>query len=293
MEIAEMLKNKIVDLLFIAETKSDSSFQNTIFEVPGYKLERKDRNIRGGGIAAYTRSDVASSRRKDLECDNLENIIIEVNLEKKKICFISVYRPPSMKDDIFCDYFTKTLDKCIILFDYFTIIGDLNYDLSCQNKGRPLQDLMEIFNLTHIVKNDTCFVKNCKSSLLDVILTNSSKLFLKTLNFPTGISDCQNMISSIINCKTPTIEKQKVYIRSFRNFDPEAYNQDLLNLNIPHSKLHDKNEVNNVYCSFESDVVEVINKHAPQKLIYVKKNSVPYMNRNLRKAIYAKNMLRK
>ncbi|KAH3689196.1 hypothetical protein DPMN_191835 [Dreissena polymorpha] len=62
----------------LMETKLDSSFQNTIYEVPGYKLERKDRNIHGGGIAAYTRSDVASSRRKDLECDNLENIIIEV-----------------------------------------------------------------------------------------------------------------------------------------------------------------------------------------------------------------------
>ena len=44
-EIEELLNEKTVDLLFISETKINSSFRNSIFEVSGYKLERHDRNI--------------------------------------------------------------------------------------------------------------------------------------------------------------------------------------------------------------------------------------------------------
>ena len=53
-------------------------------------------------------------------------------------------------------------------------------------------------------------------------------------------------------------------------------------------KIHHK--INNVYNSFESEVNSVINKHVPVKQMYVKKNQVPYMNRELRKAIYNKKM---
>ena len=44
MEIYELLNDKIVDLLFISETKLDISFHDSVFAVPGYKLERRDRN---------------------------------------------------------------------------------------------------------------------------------------------------------------------------------------------------------------------------------------------------------
>ncbi|XP_053386329.1 uncharacterized protein LOC123538761 [Mercenaria mercenaria] len=54
---------------------SDSSSETILFDhfldatvsVPGYKLERRDRIIDGGGLLAYTRSDIPSWRRKDLE----------------------------------------------------------------------------------------------------------------------------------------------------------------------------------------------------------------------------------
>ena len=34
-----------MDLLFISETKIDSSFRDNIFEAQGYKFERRDRDI--------------------------------------------------------------------------------------------------------------------------------------------------------------------------------------------------------------------------------------------------------
>ena len=84
-EIEELLNEKTVDLLFISETKIDSTFRNSIFEVSGYKLERHDRNIHGGGWAAFIRTDIPARRRHDLECKNLENIIYEVTLNKTMV----------------------------------------------------------------------------------------------------------------------------------------------------------------------------------------------------------------
>jgi hypothetical protein len=36
-------------------------------------LKRHDRDIHGGGLAAFIRTDIPASRRHDLECKNLEN----------------------------------------------------------------------------------------------------------------------------------------------------------------------------------------------------------------------------
>ena len=69
-EIHELLANKVVDLLFISETKLDSSYRDSVFDVARYKFERADRNLHGG-LAAFVRSDIPSCRRKDLECHDL------------------------------------------------------------------------------------------------------------------------------------------------------------------------------------------------------------------------------
>lgn len=64
-EIHEVLSDKIVDILFISETKIDSSYLDSIFTISGYKFER-DRDIHGGGLASFVRADITSRRQKDL-----------------------------------------------------------------------------------------------------------------------------------------------------------------------------------------------------------------------------------
>ena len=85
LDIQELLKDKILDLLFLPETKIDSSFLNYTFEVAGYKFQTW-QNIHGGGLAVYIRSDVPSRRRTGLEHEHLEAILWEVTLSKSKWC---------------------------------------------------------------------------------------------------------------------------------------------------------------------------------------------------------------
>ena len=81
-EIHELLNDKIVDLFFLSETKLNSTFRQ-YFDVHGYKMERRDRDVHGGGIDSFIRSDIPG-RRTDLETINFENIVYEVILNKTK-----------------------------------------------------------------------------------------------------------------------------------------------------------------------------------------------------------------
>jgi hypothetical protein len=45
-------------------------------------------------------------------------------------------------------------------------------------------------------------------------------------------------------------------------------------------------EVDSVYYEYEKDFINVLNKHAPIKSRYQRKNPLPCMNQELRRAVY-------
>ena len=55
-EIYEILSNELIDVFGLTETKLDSSFTSTQFNVPDYTMHRADRNSHGGGILFYVKS---------------------------------------------------------------------------------------------------------------------------------------------------------------------------------------------------------------------------------------------
>ena len=60
--LVRMLHNNL-DILFISETKIDSSFPTAQFQRGGYTTYSLDRNANGGGISLYIREDIPSSLR--------------------------------------------------------------------------------------------------------------------------------------------------------------------------------------------------------------------------------------
>ena len=68
----------------------------------------------------------------------------------------------------------------------------------CTEKSQTLDDSCDLFDLTNIIKEPTCFKKDCNPSLVDIILTNKCKSSFKSLNFNTGVSDCHHLTKVII-----------------------------------------------------------------------------------------------
>ena len=72
----------------------------------------------------------------------------------------------------------------------FVVMGDFNIDLNktdCIGFGK-LEEFCDNFNLTNIVKRNTCFTKNNKSKT-DVLLTNKAISFQVTNTTETGVSE--------------------------------------------------------------------------------------------------------
>ena len=71
-------------------------------------------------------------------------------------------------------------------------------------KSEKLKGVCDIFNLSNIVKDTTCFTSRNKPSLLGVILVNHASLIGKTLNFNCGLSDVHNLIGFQLNIDVPS-----------------------------------------------------------------------------------------
>ncbi|VDI71288.1 Hypothetical predicted protein, partial [Mytilus galloprovincialis] len=213
-------------------TKLDVSFNDSLFESEGYKLYRRDRNASGGGILSIISSDIPSSRKINLECETIENISHEVYINDKKWLIMGMYKPPSMTGNTFSESFSKNLDKITVKYDNYIVLGDLNFDMLISDKCQPLSDICDIFDLDQLVKEPTCFKKDCRPSLVDVILTNKKSSCFKTLNFPTGISDCHNFISTTVKGQLPQQQNEKIIYRSYKNFDIDNFKNDIAKIKI-------------------------------------------------------------
>jgi len=284
-----LVKNT-VDVLFIGETKLDSTFTDAQFTVEGYHFWRKDRNAHGGGLAVYVRSDLPCDRKIKLDFDIIESLSVEIKIGNHKWLISGVYRPQTISDNNFNNDFIKIVDNITTKYDNFMFIGDMNYDMLVNEKSVPLRSVSDIFDLHNLVKEPTCFTKIADPSLNDVILTNVPNLCMNILNFDCGISDVHNFISVQFKSNVESRKTVTKNYRSFKKFSDEFFLSDLEKVDF--DTLIDDNNINNAYNNFETAFINVIDKHAPLKSRKSVPRPAPFMNSDLRKAVYKKRMLK-
>ena len=288
--ICDLLDKQGVDMLIISETKLDDTYVDAQFSVPGFSLIRKDRDCHGGGLLLYTRNDIPVRRHPSLEMTRVENITVEVTIGKTPWYIVAAYRPPKLSDATFTHECTALLDSVLMKSSNIILMGDLNYDLLLPNtKGRPLTHLCDIFDLTNIVKKPTCITRT-NQSLLDVILTTSPRSVLTHGNIDTGLSDCHNMVYAVLKAHISRAKTTQITYRSYKHFNEFLFLEELKY--VPLHLVDYIDDVNEAYACFSSLLTAVLDKHAPLKTKFTKNNcNAPFMNSELRKAIFKKRML--
>ena len=74
-----------IDIFLITESKIDNTFPTSQFKIFGYHLPyRKDRSKCGGGVLLYVRQDIPSKLLQFKYDDDIECIIIEISINKRK-----------------------------------------------------------------------------------------------------------------------------------------------------------------------------------------------------------------
>ena len=179
-DVREVFGKLSLDYFVISETKLGESFPSAQFNISNYEIRnRRDRDKNGGGLIEFVRKGFITKRLKDYETQICETICSEFTISKRKwICF-SVYRPPSYNNlIIFFEELTKSVCKALNRYDNSIVMGDFNIDI---NKDDAIgHDKLDVFcdtlNLTNLVKSETCYTNNHKSTI-DLFLTNKPRSF--------------------------------------------------------------------------------------------------------------------
>ena len=78
-----------------------------------------------------------------------------------------------------------------------------------EEKSNTLRNLYDVFDLTNLVKQPTCFANGCNPILVDVILTNKPNFCANICDFDCGVSDIHNVVAVQFKAEIPPRGKAK------------------------------------------------------------------------------------
>ena len=281
--LVSLIQDKL-DIAIFAETKIDSSFPKGQFAMEGFSPPfRRDRDRWDGGILLYVKDDIPCKEIKvntfpsDIEC-----LLIEVKLHKKKYILVAGYCPHKEMTPYFLSHVGKALDKLLSDYDNIIVIGDLN-----SSKDEPcMKDFCDTYNLENLIKEATCYKNAENPSSIDVILTNRKNSFQNSKALETGLSDHHKMVVSVLKTYFKKRDPIKISYRSYKNFVAADFRNELAN------SLHYYNKGNMTYHEFHEIFIKILDSHAPKRTKLVRGNEQPFMNKTLSKAFMHRSKLK-
>ena len=214
-ELHKFLNEKSIDILLLNETFLKPNHR---FQIPGYKVHRKDRISHGGGVAIVIKSTLKHNVESSFPTKLIENLCVSVDLLQHKVTFISAYCPRYTPD------FIRDLEMLTSATGDFFILGDLNahhLNYNCSKSDTAGNLLFNHQNNSNYYiyypPNPTRYPQNLtyrQPSTIDLLLTNSSLNFTDLETCPNNLySDHVPIIFSIVEDITHT---EKYYL-DFRN----------------------------------------------------------------------------
>ena len=125
------------------------------------------------------------------------------------------------------------------------------------------------------------FHKNTRSKI-DLILTNNSNSFQKLGTTETGLSDFHKLISTFSR-----LSPKAIYYRNYKNVDESKFSEDLIYTDFSLQS----DDPNENYSFLTRGFSKNVGKHAPLRKKFIRDKHAPFMNKELRKAIYTRSKL--
>ena len=276
-EIDFILHNKLIDIFVLNETKLDNSNDDVFFERDAYKLLRRDRTGHGGGVIIYIRNEF-KIQHQEFD-DTAELIRVNVLLPNgSSITVIACYRPESINCDLFFERLEHhTLESIGSSVNTF-IIGDLNFNM-LEDNDTPLSEFIYTYGLENTVKQATRLnISTSKWTLLDVILTFCTSLFIATVIIKPSFSD-HSLVMSVFDLKSPQTKTNLLNSRCLTRSKLNLIKNALSRINF--DPILELNDVNLAWLELWTIIMTILNSLAPAKLVRVKRNGVLWFDGEL------------
>ena len=147
----------------------------------------------------------------------------------------------------------KTLDKLNSTHDNLALLGDFN----AEPEKESISELLNLYNLRNLVKQNICFKNPDKPTCIDLILTNCPHSFQNTDTFETGLSDFHKLTFNALKQHFPKQKPNVVIHQEYKNLHNDYFRIELENVLL-------KYDFNNTdYDNFIETFLTVLDKHAP------------------------------
>ena len=271
-----------IDLLLISETKLNATFPIGQFLIDGFHVPFREDGDEGGSLLLYVRNHIPCKRLFLDFIPKIEAMVIEINFRKSKWILIGSYYPHK---DLIRNHLSSIggkFNELCLKYGNSILIGDFNSEM----REEPMQVFCDTYNFKCLVKEPTCYKNMDNPSCIDLILTNKSLSFQHTSTIETGLSDFHKLTTTTMKS---TIYKQEPKIIHYRNY--KHFNNDISQSQLYH-EINNRG-INCINCDeFESLFISTLDKHAPNKIRYIRANNSAFMYKSLCKAIMVRSRLR-
>ena len=196
----------------------------------------------------------------------------------------SSYKPRKSLIGNHIDVVSKTLDLHSSTYDKIILLRDFNTEIDVQH----MQSFCDNYSLKSLIRQPTCYKNFGKPTCIDFILTNMPRSFQGTCVIETGLSDFHLMTLTVMRKKFKKIRPRIISYRLHNNFSNEYYRKRLFN------ELKRETFVKNDrgFANFCDMSIKILNKRAPIKKKYKRGNHMPFITKDLSKAIIKRWKLR-
>ncbi len=172
------------DILAFTETWLNGRVTTSELAIPSFsEPERKDRADSHGGVILYVKDNIHFIRRHDLEIIAIENIWIELLLNKKKVLLGVFYRAPNSDatyNNLIEDSIHLAVDTGI---KDIIITGDFNYNILLPPTSQKVDNISLQYNLHQIINDYTHFTET-SSSIIDLMFVSDKNTIVAS-----GVAD--------------------------------------------------------------------------------------------------------
>ena len=154
-----------------------------------------DHCSNGSGILLYVKDNISSRLLTDHKLpDNVECLFTEINFGNKNWLLRCSYNPHRYNISSDISHLTKGLENYISHYDNILFLGNFN----SQPSENCVSDFCNVYDLSNLVKEPTCFKNPDNPSCIDLFLTNHPKCFQSTMTKETAISDFHKMVITVL-----------------------------------------------------------------------------------------------
>ena len=200
-ELRTVCLTHLFDIITVVETWLSADILDNGLYIPGYRLQRRDRNRNGGGVLMYVHQILRFGLIQHK--DDLELLLMECVVGQNKCTFGSFYRPPNLD---LSQCLNKLHNAIAALrpanLANVTICGDFNVDAVSL-----LSSILNDFHLSQVVSDPTRVTKSLATLIDLVLMSNPNMLNSCVVIGPVSNSD-QNTFNDLCQAQ-PSLAQRK------------------------------------------------------------------------------------